>query len=143
MALPKFKKPDQATTERMRKVQRRGTDLERATALILRREGLKYRSQPKIRGNPDFRIVGTKIVIFCDSSFWHGRWLSSPQRSMFHKNKNFWKAKLLRNRARDRATTQNMRERGWIVLRFWGESILGYPNKIISRIRRFIPPQTI
>ena len=138
MSLPAYKKPDIQTRTRMQNVLRRGTYLERSAALILRREGIKFRSQPKIKGNPDFRIVGTRIVIFCDSSFWHGRWLNTPKAEKFYKNQAFWNAKLARNRKKDQRISRDLRRSGWIVLRFWDDDILKYPIRVLSKIRRSI-----
>lgn len=134
MTLPPFKKPNKQTTDRMRKVLRKGTDLERSMALILKSEGIKFRSQPEIKGNPDFRILGTRIIVFCDSSFWHGRWLNTRKAERFHKNHEFWRAKLLRNRSRDRKVSRDLKKRGWTVLRFWGQDILQHPRRVASRI---------
>ena len=128
-------KSSKATAARMRKVRRAGTDLEQSAALILRREGINFRSQPRIKGNPDFRIVGSRVVVFCDSSFWHGRWLGSPKAEKFHKNQAFWHAKLLRNRSKDRRITRDLKNRGWVVLRFWDEDILQHPYRVASRIQ--------
>jgi DNA mismatch endonuclease, patch repair protein len=143
MPLPRYEKPDHHTTARMQKVLRWGTDLERSTASILRQEGIKYRSQPKIKGNPDFRIVGKRVVIFCDSSFWHGRWLRSPKAEKFHKNQAFWNAKLLRNLRKDRRITRDLKQRGWFVLRFWDEEILQHPNRVASRMREALTQRNL
>ena len=105
-------------------------------AALLKNAGLSYRSQPHLKGNPDFRIAGTRIVIFCDSSFWHGRWLNTPKAERFYKNQDFWQAKLERNKRKDRRITREMRQRGWIVLRFWDNDILKKPEQVASRISK-------
>lgn len=138
MGLPPFKKPNKQTSDRMRKVLRKGTLLERSTAQILRSEKIRFRSQPKIIGNPDFRILGTRIVVFCDSSFWHGRRHNMRTTETFHKNIEYWHAKLQRNRSRDRRVSRELRKRGWIVLRFWDEVILKRPRRVASRILKAI-----
>jgi DNA mismatch endonuclease (patch repair protein) len=138
MSLPPFKKPNKQTTDRMLKVLRKGTDLERSMALILKRERIKFRSQPKVKGNPDFRILGTRIIVFCDSSFWHGRWFDTPKAERFHKNHEFWRAKLLRNRSRDRRVSRDLRKRGWVVLRLWDKDIFQHPRRVGSGIRKTI-----
>lgn len=143
MPLPAYKKPDNQTRARMQKVSRRGTDLERSAALILRREGIKFRSQPRIKGNPDFRIVGTRVVIFCDSSFWHGRWLNTPKAEKFYKNQTFWNAKLARNRTKDQRISLDLRRRGWVVLRFWDEDIFQHPLRVLSKIRHSVRDQRL
>jgi DNA mismatch endonuclease (patch repair protein) len=138
MPLPSYETPTPQTSDRMRQVRRHGTDIETAMALLLKRAGLKYRSQPAIKGNPDFRLVGTRIVIFCDSAFWHGRYLNTPKGERFYKNKEFWQAKLEANKRKDRRITGELRKRGWTVLRFWDEDILRNPERIILKILRSV-----
>lgn len=98
-----------------------------------------YDEQPKIRsirGTPDFRIKRTKILIFCDSSFWHGRRKKELTGKAFNRNKEFWTKKLRENRERDRKNRKMMREEGWIVYRFWDTDILKKPNKVKRVLRR-------
>ena len=57
-----------------------------------------------------------KIAIFMDGCFWHG----CPQHATQPKaNAEWWRAKLDKNMARDRETTDHLRAAGWTVLRFW------------------------
>jgi DNA mismatch endonuclease (patch repair protein) len=138
MRLPNYEKPDIATANRMRKVRRRGTDIEAAMARLLKEAGLRYQAQPPLKGNPDFRLLGTRIVLFCDSAFWHGRYLNTPKAERFYKNQAFWQAKLEANKRKDQRINLEMRRRGWIVLRFWDEDILKHPRRVLNRILRSI-----
>lgn len=104
---------------------------------LLRRAGFRFRYQPRIFGKPDFRIVGTRLLIFCDSSFWHGRKLSG---GMFKRNPEFWNSKMLYNKARDRAVTRVLRGRGWTVLRFWDDEITRHPARVVAKIERKLSP---
>lgn len=122
----------------MRNVRRSGTNIELKMARLLRDAGIRYRSQPRLKGNPDFRLIGTRIVVFCDSSFWHGRWLNTPKAERFYKNQDFWQAKLERNRLKDIRITREMRKRGWKVLRFWDEDILKNSEEVIHKIKRTV-----
>lgn len=64
----------------------------------------------------DIAFGQTKIAIFMDGCFWHG----CPQHATHPKaNADWWRAKLDRNMARDRETTELLRSAGWTVLRFW------------------------
>lgn len=143
MNLPPFKKPPRQTTDRMRKVFQKGTSLERSMALILRREGIRFRSHPKYFGNPDFRILGARILVFCDSSFWHGRWLGTSKAERFHENLEFWQAKLTINRTRDRRVSRELRKQGWIVLRFWDDDIIQRPGRVADRMWKIIKKQKL
>ena len=133
--MPSYAKPSPETSSRMSKVRRCGTDIERTMAALLRGARLHYRSQPALSGNPDFRIATTRIVIFCDSAFWHGRWLNTPRAERFHKNQSYWHEKLEANRSKDRRINRKMRKRGWTVLRFWDEDIIRRPRRVIATIK--------
>jgi DNA (cytosine-5)-methyltransferase 1 len=117
--MPAYKKPSKATSYRMKRIRSKGTKLENAMEEILKSLGLTYEKQPKLLGHPDFRIKNTRILIFCDSSFWHGR---NPEK--FTKNRKFWEAKISKNRLRDAKTSRALRKAGWIVLRFWDDEVL-------------------
>ena len=106
------------------------------------KNGVKYQSQPKLFGNPDFRIKETKILIFCDSSFWHGRRQNEITGKAFKRNADFWKAKLLYNKNKDRRISRELAKRGWIVLRFWDDQILKRPTFVIKKIKKYAYPKT-
>lgn len=126
--------PSVETSERMKKIPRSGTSIEKKMAAYLRGMGIKYRSQPKIKGNPDFRIVGKKIVLFCDSSFWHGRWLTNGKRETFKRNKEYWEQKIRTNKLRDIKTNRELKRRGWKVLRMWDDEINKSPDVIKKKL---------
>ena len=56
------------------------------------------------------------VVVFVDGCFWHTR---EQHGTWPHKNAEWWRAKLLRNRARDTATDAALRATGWTVVRIW------------------------
>jgi len=69
-----------------------------------------------VRGNPDFLFPMAKLVVFVDGCFWHG----CPECGHVPTTRRpFWKAKIARNRQRDRNVTRHLRARGFTVLRFW------------------------
>ena len=131
---PWFRTPTPETSVRMRLVRSKGTKLESAMEELLRKTKIPYERQPALMGKPDFRIRGTKVVIFCDSSFWHGRRQSDLNGSAFKKNKAFWMDKLVSNRLRDARTNRALRREGWRVLRFWDGDVLKHPEKIKARL---------
>lgn len=131
---PWFKKPSKETSMRMTRVKSRNTKLEKAMESLLRRFKIKYERQPELEGTPDFRIKGTNIVVFCDSSFWHGRREKEVTGEAFKKNREFWQIKLLRNVERDKIINRVLRREGWQVLRFWDSDILKRPEKITKRL---------
>ena len=133
-----FKKPSEEVSERMRKVKSLGTSLEKRMESILRSLGIRYQKQPNLQGHPDFRISGTNVLIFCDSSFWHGRREKEITGKAFKKNREFWRGKLTENRKRDERNNRALRKSGWSVQRFWDTDILKKPDKVINRLRRII-----
>ena len=131
---PWFKKPSEETSKRMVRVKSRGTKLEKAMESLLRREKIRYHRQPKLTGKPDFQIRGTDILVFCDSSFWHGRRQKEISGRAFKKNKEFWQTKLLNNKERDKRINRTLRKEGWKVLRFWDTDVLKSPGKVIRKL---------
>jgi len=134
----RFKKPSKKVSERMRRVKSSDTSLENAMKEILRSRRIKYEKQPDLEGHPDFRIEGTNVLIFCDSSFWHGRRKAETTGEAFKKNREFWTEKLIENRKRDQRNNRALRKSGWSVQRFWDTDILKKPDKVINRLERMI-----
>ena len=125
-------------TERMRRVKSKGTGLECAMEKILRCTHIKFIRQPKLIGHPDFQIRGTNILVFCDSSFWHGRRQKELDGMAFSINKNLWIEKLQYNKKRDARISRTLRKEGWSVQRFWDTDILYNPNKVETRLKRVL-----
>jgi len=100
-------------------------------ASILRAHGLKgWRRHCPLPGKPDFIFPKQRLAVFVDGCFWHGcRWHCRMPRD----NRRYWREKISRNAARDRATTRLLRQTGWRVLRFW-EHALPNPENVVSRI---------
>ena len=106
--------------------------------LILRRalyhKGYRYRKNSTlVYGHPDILFIKEKIVIFCDSEFWHGYdW--ENRKNDFKSNRDFWISKIERNIERDREVDQYLKHEGYIVLRFWGNQIKRDLESVIDRI---------
>lgn len=133
----KIEKPLKKVSERMKKVKRSGTKIENEMKSFLDELDVEYEEQPKIKGiqgTPDFRIRDTKILLFCDSSFWHGRRESDTTGKSFNRNKDFWTNKLKRNRERDKRLRKTLRKFGWKVYRFWDTEILKNPDKVKKKL---------
>ncbi|WP_306324880.1 very short patch repair endonuclease [Streptomyces venezuelae] len=98
----------------------RDTAQELAVRRLLHASGLRYRVNVPVPGMPrrtiDIAWSTARIAVFLDGCFWHG----CPQHATQPKaNAAWWRAKLDKNMARDRETTQHLEARGWTVLRFW------------------------
>lgn len=101
-------------------------------------EGIRYRKNYKgLIGKPDIVITKHKIVIFCDSEFWHGyNW--DKKKNEIKSNQRFWYNKIENNIKRDKYVSEELQKQGWIVLRFWGNQILKDTNKCVEIIKSFI-----
>lgn len=122
----------------MKKVKSKGTSIEIKMDEILNELKIKYQKQPQIYGSPDFRISGTKILLFCDSSFWHGRREKEITGKAFKKNREYWVNKLEKNKRRDERIRRKLRSQGWSVWRFWDTDINQNPEKVKKRLLRIV-----
>lgn len=134
----RFEKPTKEISERMRRVKRSGTGLEKAMEEILKSLRIRYEKQPRLSGHPDFRIKGTNVLIFCDSSFWHGRRFREITGEAFKRNRELWVKKLTENKKRDQRYNRILRKSGWSVQRFWDTDISNRPDKVKNRLRRIL-----
>ena len=85
-------------------------------------------------GKPDFYFPQAGVVIFVDGCFWHG----CPRCGHTPKTRSaFWVAKFLRNQARDKAVTRELRQHGLTVLRVWEHELQNETNlgKVVRKIR--------
>lgn len=89
-----------------------------------------YRDLP---GTPDIVFLKSKVVIFCDSDFWHGR------KGLPVTNQEYWRKKLQRNTERDVLVNKMLQEDGWIVLRFSESEILKDSKECARRILEAVP----
>jgi len=107
----------------MSKIRGKETGIEIKLRKALWAEGIRYRKNVStIYGRPDIAIKKYKIVIFCDSEFWHGLDFEKLKISTIA-NKEYWINKIARNIERDTIVNTYLSENGWIVFRFWGRQI--------------------
>jgi DNA mismatch endonuclease (patch repair protein) len=90
---------------------------ERRLRLALVRARIKGWVCPeRTQGNPDFGFPERRLAVFVDGCFWHG---CPVCRRAPKSHTEFWTAKIERNRAKDRTTTQKLESAGVRVLRVW------------------------
>ncbi len=111
---------DAATSARMSRQRRTGTDPELALRRELHRRGLRYFvDRAPIRGQrrrADLVFPRRRVAVYVDGCFWH----RCPQHATDPKNNaEWWAAKLAGNVARDRATDAALIAAGWRVVRVW------------------------
>ena len=103
----------------MRRVKGRDTGPERTVRRLLTALGVRYRLHRKdLPGKPDIVMPGRRLALFVHGCFWHGhdcaRGARDPQQ-----NRDYWLAKVGRNRARDEASAAALRAAGWRVEVVW------------------------
>lgn len=107
----------------MQAIKNKDSVIEKLLREELWHRGLRYQKNvKKIYGCPDIAFIGKKVAIFCDSEFWHGYdW--KKRKDDIKTRREFWIPKIERNIQRDKEVTERLESDGWIVLRFWGNSI--------------------
>ncbi len=103
----------------MRRVKGRDTKPEMIVRKLLTGLGARYRLHRKdLPGSPDVVLPGRRLAIFVHGCFWHGhdcpRGARVPQQ-----NRDYWLAKVGRNRARDAANDEALSAAGWRVETIW------------------------
>lgn len=89
-----------------------------------------WRRHPALFGNPDFVFRTERVVVFIDGCYWHGcpRHYKHPAT-----NRDFWSAKIKRNRRRDREVVAALTAKGWWVVRIWQHEFRK-PQKIVRKL---------
>ena len=109
----------------------RATELRLAT--ILRTNSITgWRRHQALAGKPDFIFRRERFAVFVDGCFWHG----CPRHCRMPKSRqNYWKPKIARNKARDKAIRHALVAAGWRVYRIWEHS-LGEPSVVAERLMK-------
>lgn len=123
----------QKRSEIMSKIRSKGTKIELKMKTALEENKIDFEYQPKLFGKPDF-LIKPNIVIFCDSSFWHGRHWSKLRTQL----SGYWLAHIEKNRKRDNAVNKMLRSEGYVILRFWDTQINADIEKCISKVKQAI-----
>ena len=121
-------------SEVMSRIRSKGTKIEMKMMKTLEESNIKFEYQPKIFGKPDF-LVYPNIVVFCDSSFWHGREWKTLKREL---NEGYWQEHIKKNRNRDRLVNKQLRKAGYTVLRFWDDEINKKIQSCVTKIKEAI-----
>ena len=103
----------------MRQVKGRDTGPERVVRQLVWRMGGRYRlNRADLPGKPDIVLAGRKLAIFVHGCFWHGHDCARGAR-VPKANRDYWQAKIARNRARDASAKAELERRGWRVEQVW------------------------
>jgi DNA mismatch endonuclease (patch repair protein) len=103
----------------MRSIKSRDTSPERLVRKLLSANGYRYRLHSKhLPGRPDIVFAGRKKAIFIHGCFWHGHPCKRGAR-MPKTNAIYWRAKIERNRLRDKRNVRLLHKAGWKTKIIW------------------------
>lgn len=103
----------------MRQVKGKGTAPELKVRKRLWRLGARYRlNRADLPGRPDIVLPGRKLAIFVHGCFWHGHDCARGAR-VPKANRDYWLAKVAKNRARDAAAREALAALGWRCETLW------------------------
>ncbi len=103
----------------MRRVKATNTTPERTARRLLTRLGVRYRlHRADLPGKPDIVMAGRRLAIRIHGCFWHGHDCARGAR-VPKANRDYWLAKVGRNRARDADTGDALQALGWRVETLW------------------------
>ena len=122
----------------MQAVKNKDSKIEVVLRRALFRKGYRYRKNyTKVFGKPDIVFTKDKIVVFCDSEFWHGYdW--ENRKADFKSRRDFWIPKIERNMERDNEVNRQLESEGYLVLRFWGKQIKKDLEMVVAEIEQAI-----
>lgn len=93
-----------------------------------------WRRNARVFGRPDFVFPKLRVAVFVDGCFWHG---CPTHGSVPASNRDFWSAKLERNKRRDRVVNTELKKRGWKPVRVWQHE-LRRPAPLMRRLERIL-----
>lgn len=102
--------------------------------------GLGYRFRlhaADLPGKPDIVFLARRKVIFVHGCFWHGHDCARGARTP-KTNRDYWVAKIARNRQRDARILSALDALGWRVLTVW-ECALNHPE-LDTQLTAFLGP---
>ncbi len=103
----------------MASIRSKNTSPELAVRRGLHKRGFRFRIHVKsLPGTPDIVLSRWKTIILVNGCFWHGHENCSKYVTP-RSNREFWAAKIARNRHRDEVTTAHLTALGWHVLTIW------------------------
>jgi DNA mismatch endonuclease (patch repair protein) len=80
--------------------------------------GYRYRlHRNNLPGRPDVVFPGRRKAVFVHGCFWHGHGCNKGQ--LPKSRLNYWKPKILANKARDKKTLRSLKKYGWSGFVIW------------------------
>ena len=123
----------------MRQVKGKGTSPELKVRKLLWALRARYRLHRKdLPGAPDIVLQGRKLAVFVHGCFWHGHDCARGAR-VPKQNRDYWTAKIARNRARDERVQGELEALGWRPTVVW-ECELRDPHTLQARLDAALHP---
>lgn len=103
----------------MRAVRSENTGPERTLRSLLHGLGFRFRlHRVDLPGKPDLVLPKWRACVFVHGCFWHGHDCARGSR-VPKANRQYWLAKVERNRARDGRVRRDLKRLGWRVITIW------------------------
>ncbi len=137
MSGPAARENPETRSRTMRAVKGKDTGPEMAVRRAVHAMGYRYRlHRADLPGKPDLAFPARRKVVFVHGCFWHMHDCPRGAR-MPRANRDYWTRKLERNRARDAANRERLREAGWDALVVW-ECEIGDRDALRARLAAFL-----
>jgi DNA mismatch endonuclease (patch repair protein) len=111
---------DEKTRQRMQKVARQNTPIERIVRSVLHRLGYRFSLRRKdLAGKPDLVLPKYRTVVFVHGCFWHGHESCTKGTLRPKRNSELWERKIRWNVEKDARVTRELEEQSWHVIVVW------------------------
>ena len=121
----------------MSRIRGRDTKPELAVRRLVHGMGYRYRLHDgRLPGKPDLVFPSRRKVILVHGCFWHRHRCRLGQ-VMPATRREFWKAKLAGNKARDARNRRRLRRAGWQILVVW-ECQIKRSDELVNRLNVFL-----
>jgi len=119
----------------MARVKSKGTTPEKTLRRLLTGLGARYRLHRKdLPGSPDVVMPGRRLAFFVHGCFWHGHDCKRGAR-VPRANRDYWLAKVARNKTRDARNEAALIDAGWRVETIW-ECQMKDEAALVERLRK-------
>ena len=120
----------------MARIPQKNTSIELKIFSMLDDMNLEYEKHRRgLPGTPDIVFTDTRIAVFIDGDFWHGKNFFKNKKRL---PKKYWREKIESNILRDKRNKAKLKKQGWTVLRIWEHEIKKNPNRAVDKIQKLI-----
>jgi DNA mismatch endonuclease, patch repair protein len=126
----------------MRAIRSKNTKPELAVRKYLFSAGYRYRLHSKaLPGRPDLVFWRRKKIVLVHGCFWHQhKDPHCPIRGVPASNQSYWRPKMRKNLARDRANFTALTKLGFEVYIVWECQLRAIPEKTLRELTSFLGP---